>query len=197
MKTMKKLILLAVVLLASAATSYAQLSAIAQITANIQSPSSISSVLDLNFGNIFTPISIVPRDSLGAATGTPSTAVSGSVTIPSKSGPDRFPTNGIQLGTGVGQAAKFVITGTPDTWVLMSLPTFTPITLFSGIDFMNVTLDYSGLGSSSLASGDKVLVPLDGGGSFTFYVGGTLFIAANQAWGSYANDTDLEFVINQ
>lgn len=178
---MKKLIILAVIILGLTATTYAQLNAIAQITANIQSPSSITKVLDLNFGNIFTPL----------------TATGGTVSVAPIEGLNRTAT-GVVLGTGSGQAAKFTITGTPLATVLLSLPTFTPITLFSGIDFMNVTLDYTNLSSNPLlVSGSTVSLTLDAGGTFTFWIGGTLHVSPNQAWGSYSNNTDLEFIINQ
>jgi hypothetical protein len=185
LKTMKKLIILAVVLLGSAATSFAQLTATANITANIQSPTSIIKVLDLNFGNVYTPI----------ASGT-TAAVAGTVYVAPKEGPNRIATQGLMLGTGSGQAAKFTISGTPLTSITMNIPSTDPLTLFSGIDFMNVSVDYSNL-SPSLVAGDIVTIPLSDSGLFTFWIGGTLHVAPNQAWGSYSNTTDLEFIINQ
>lgn len=187
--TMKKLIILAVVLLGSAATSFAQLTATAKITANIQSPTSINKVLDLNFGNIFTPI--------GSTSGTSAVpAVAGSVFVAPKEGPNRIATVGLMLGTGSGQAAKFTISGTPKSTVTMNLPNTGHLTLFSGIDFMNVSLDFTYLSATAVA-GSVASITLADSGLYTFWIGGTLWVAPNQAWGSYTNTTDLEFILNQ
>ena len=188
LKTMKKLIILAVVLLGSAATSFAQLTATAEITANIQSPTSIIKILDLNFGNIYTPVSTT----LGT---TVTAAVAGTVRVLPKEGPNRSATVGLMLGTGSGQAAKFTISGTPLTSVTMNLPSTDPLTLYSGIDFMNVSVDYTNLNNA--AAGDVVTINLGASGLYTFWIGGTLHVAPNQAWGQYSNYTDLEFILNQ
>lgn len=206
---MKKLFLLAFVFVGFTATSYAQLSAIAQITANVQSPTSITKNVNLNFGNIYTPL-----NAYGAATGL-NGGYAGEVTVAPKEGPVTRTTNGPILGVGQGTAAKFTINGDISSQVSITLPTSVPITLFNGIDYMNVSLDFSDLnkyaGNSSNATpsggyvntsgtasaGNSFYVSLDSGGSYVFYVGGTITLTGHQAWGSYSNVTDLEFIINQ
>lgn len=169
---MKKLILLAVVILGFTATSFAQLSATASITANILTLVSIQKVNDLSFGNIYTPSS------------------AGTVVVLAQETPNREASSGLILGTGSGQAAKFTLTGV-DSGIATHLVSFpnTPISLSSGSNTMNVVL-------TALPGTNPRTITIDTSGLATFYIGGTLHINANQPYGNYKNITDFVVTVN-
>lgn len=173
---MKKLIVLAVVILGFTATSFAQLSATASITANILPVISIQKINDLNFGNIYTP------------------SAAGTVEVLAQETPNRkaLPTEMI-LGSGSGEAAKFTLTGVGSGIAnhLVSFPN-TPITLSSGSNTMNVVLTAYTAGGTVPAG----TITIDPSGLATFYIGGTLHINANQPFGSYKNTTDFIVTVN-
>lgn len=167
---MKKLVILAVVLLGFAATSFAQLSATANAYANIQASLSISKTADLNFGNIYSPV----------------VAGGGTVAVAANSAGTRTVASGtVVLGTGSGASAKFTINGLPSTAPHIAL-TSNPITLTSGTNTMTVTLTSSEGGTIALGAG----------GSAVLYIGGVLTLAQNQAVGYYTNNTDLIVTTN-
>jgi hypothetical protein len=165
---MKKLVILAVVLLGFAATSFAQVSATATATANIQTSLSISKSVDLNFGNIYSPVN-----------------GGGTVTLAASSAVTRAASANVVLGTGNGSAAKFQITGLPNTNPHVSW-SLNPITLTSGVNTMSVTLSSSTGGT----------IALDASGNATLYIGGVLTLAQNQAVGYYTNNSDLTITTN-
>jgi hypothetical protein len=166
MKTMKKSILLSIVMLAFTASMYGQVSDIATATATVLAPLSITADVDLNFGSF---------------------AASTAGTVIVDDGGGRTETGGIALiGAGV-TAASFTITGAPTATVAITLPTL-PITLTSGGNNMDIiALD------PSIATPTTVL---PGGGSATLNIGATLDVAAGQPAGVYTNTTDLEVIVN-
>lgn len=163
---MKQLILLAVVILGFTATSFAQLSATASVSATIQTAITITKVNDLNFGNIYTP------------------KIKGNVEIKAQELPNSTPTNVI-LGPGIGQSAKFVISGTPADKITVSLPYDLNLGIFAGTNVMSVDITPLNLTPTTNQ------ITLDASGLATIYVGGTLHVEANQPAGLYTNTTGL------
>lgn len=172
---MKKLILLAVVVLGFAATSFAQpVSATASATATIKAALAITKIVDLNFGSIYIPgyIGTVTIDAVAAGTRT-------------------FNPN-TNSGSGTGAAAKFAIDG-----VFGNNPTvgFPPtLTLTSGANTMVVTLACKNSSAGSIATGGTVT--LDINGKADIYIGGELAMIANQPVGIYKDLTHLTVTVN-
>ena len=160
---MKKLILIAAVVLGFTTTSFAQLSATANASANMVSALNVAKVAnaDMNFGTIYTP---------SAASTLVLTAAASAVLTPS---------TGLQiLSTTGGSAAHFIVTaGAGSPHVNWSAG---PINLTSGSN----TMSLSALTSSTVTQGANVTLV---SGSLDVYIGGTLNIAANQATGTYTN----------
>jgi hypothetical protein len=155
---MKKIYLLALVVLGFSADSFAQTSATATATATIITPIGIANNADLSFGNI----AVNP------------TAAGGSVTLPASINPARTVTGGVTLPTisGTVQAAKFTVTGSGSTAYSISIPA---ISLSNGTNSMALVPNCS----TSLTTGAL------SGGTETFYVGGVLTVGATQAVGAY------------
>src|ERR1035437_6262814 len=160
---MKKLIVIAAVVLGFTTTSFAQLSATANASANMVSALNVAKVAnaDMNFGTIYTP---------SAASTLVLTAAASAVLTPS---------TGLQiLSTTGGSAAHFIVTaGAGSPHVNWSTG---PINLTSGSN----TMSLSALTSSTVTQGANVTLV---SGSLDVYIGGTLNIAANQATGTYTN----------
>jgi hypothetical protein len=160
---MKKLILIAAVVLGFTTTTFAQLSATANASANMVSALNVAKVTnaDMNFGTIYTP---------SAASTLVLTAAASAVLTPS---------TGLQiLSTTGGSAAHFIVTaGAGSPHVNWSAG---PINLTSGSN----TMSLSALTSSTVTQGANVTLV---SGSLDVYIGGTLNIAANQATGTYTN----------
>ncbi|MFA5973635.1 MAG: DUF4402 domain-containing protein [Lentimicrobiaceae bacterium] len=170
MKNITKLFAIALVVLGSAATSFAQVHATANASANIITPIAINKTVDLNFGNISvsnTGGTVILDPSLaGTRTAT------GGVTLPAV--------------TGVFTAAKFVVTGLGTSTYSISLPAAS-ISLSDGASHTMSVGTYTSTPSST-----GVLTA----GTQDIYVGATLTVAGLQAAGLYTNTTDLTVTVN-
>jgi hypothetical protein len=161
---MKKLIVIAAVVLGFTTTSFAQnLNASANASATMVAALNVAKVAnaDMNFGTIYTP---------SAASTLVLTAAASAVLTPS---------TGLQiLSTTGGTAAHFIVTaGAGSPHVNWSAG---PISLSNGSSTMSLTA----LTSSTVTQGANVTLV---SGSLDVYIGGTLNIAANQATGTYTN----------
>ena len=165
---MKKLLVLAFMLFAFSASTFAQATASATGTATIVAPIGITSTVDMNFGNI---------------------AVSGAGTVILAPAGTRTPTGGITLPaiTGTVSAASFDVTGNDGYTYTITLPsTDYTITRVSGTETMTIntfTSDPSGTGTLT-------------GGSETVNVGATLNVNAGQVGGTYTNATGFDVTVN-
>ncbi len=170
LKTMKKITILfsLVALFAiSSLTVNAQVSAVAETSANIVGPISITKSVDMSFGNVAvspTVAGTVVLDPLSTRTQT------GGVTLP--------------VITGTVTAAKFTVSGESGTTYSISLPA--SISLVNGGNTMTVdAFTSTPTPTGSLASGTEDI-----------FVGGTLNVAAAQASGLYTNTSDLVVTVN-
>lgn len=170
MKKLFKLFALAIVLVSFTATTFAQVSATATATATILTPIAITKDVNMNFGNL----------AVNATLGT--VALSAAVT------PVRDPLGGVTLMSGgTVTAAKFTITGLLSATYSISLPlSATTLSLASAPD---MTVD-------SWTSSPTPTGTLDGTGSQTLYVGGTLHVAASQPAGVYLSATPFTVTVN-
>ena len=167
---MKKIYLLALAVIGFSANSLAQVTATATATATIITPISISNTLALQFKNIAVN-GVAGTVSVDAITAV--RAATGGVTLP---------------GGGLGQTANFVVAGSVGTTYSISIPGLDGVTLSNGVaaNDMKMTPSCSiGLGAGSLASGTE-----------TFYVGGTLKVAASQLAGSYTGTFNVAVIYN-
>lgn len=175
---MKKLVILAVVILGFAATSFAQypLTATASATATIKEALTISKIVDLNFGNIFIPLA------------------AGTVTIEATAEGTRD--LGGLTGSGTGAAAKFAIDGTYGT---NPKATFLPgpFLLTCGTYTMSFTPTYQDANGTTIISGVGAGsgITLDAYGKATLYIGGALSVGSGQHAGIYKNLTALSVTI--
>jgi hypothetical protein len=168
MKTMKKSILLVIVMLAFVTSIYAQPnSATATATATVVAPLSINKTGDLNFGSFS-----------AAAAGT--VIIDNAATISATGGV-------VLINGGAGSTvATFTIAGQSGLDITLGLPAL-PITLTSGGNTMDITaLD------SSIPAGTYTLAAA----STTLTVGGTLDVAAAQPAGVYTNAGSLIVTVN-
>ena len=161
---MKKLIVIAAVILGFTTTTFAQnFTAAANASALMVAALNVTKVsgADMNFGTIYTPSA--------ASTLVLTAAASATLT----------PSSGLQIvSTTGGTAAHFTVTsgaGSPHvSW------TAGPLTLTSGSNSMTLNT----LTCSNGAQGAAITLA---SGSADVYIGGTLNIAANQATGTYTN----------
>lgn len=168
MKNMKKLLVLAIVVLGFAANSFAQVSATATATGTIVSPIAITKTQDLNFGNV--AVSAAPGTVVLAPDA--SRSITGGVTLPAVS--------------GTVTAAHFDVTGTPSYTYSITLPS-TATTVTSGTD--NMTVD-------GFTSVPAVTGTLNASGNQTVNVGAVLNVAAGQAAGTYVSGTPFTVTVN-
>lgn len=168
MKT--KIFTLAIAILGFTTASFAQsTSPIANASATLLTPLSITKDADLNFGNLA------------------STNVGGTVTM----GQDgKVTANGVGVKVFDGiptTAAKFTVTGESGKSYTMNAPG--SINLTNGTNpTLTLALDYGTIGATSNA--------LDNNGKSEIFVGGTLTIPANAVAGTYTNTTELKIVVN-
>jgi hypothetical protein len=164
MTTMKKVLLLIILLSGFAATSFAQTLANASASANIITPISITKNLDMSFGNI----AVNP------------TNPGGTVTLPASSPATRTFTGGITLPavTGLVQAAKFTVSGEGTSAYTITIPG--TITITSGTNNMAIVPVSNPSGAGALVGGSQII-----------YVGGTLTVAPAQAVGAYTGNFDV------
>lgn len=167
---MKKLsILLTLVALFSIAslTVEAQVSAVAETSANIVGPISITKSVDMSFGNVAVSPTIAGTVLLTPAS---TRTAGGGVTLP--------------VITGTVTAAKFTVSGESGTTYSITLPA--SISLTNGGNSMTVdNFTSTPTPTGSLATGTEDI-----------FVGGTLNVAAAQASGLYSNVSDLVVTVN-
>jgi hypothetical protein len=168
MKNMKKLLVLAIVVLGFATSSFAQVSATATASGTIVSPIAITKTQDLNFGNV--AVSATPGSVILAPDA--SRSITGGVTLPAVS--------------GTVTAAHFDVTGTPSYTYAITLPS-TSTTVSSGTDNMLV---------DDFTSFPATTGTLDATGVQTVNVGATLNVDASQAPGTYTSAVPFEVTVN-
>ena len=165
---MKKLLVLAIMLFAFTASTFAQVTASATSTATIVAPIGITKTVDMNFGNI---------------------AVSGAGTVVMDPASTRTTTGAITLPaiTGTVAAASFDVTGNDGYTYTITLPTTDyTITRVAGTETMIVNT------FTSNPNGTGTLT----GGTETLNVGATLNISAGQVGGVYTNATGFDVTVN-
>jgi len=165
---MKKLLVLAFMLFAFTASTFAQVTASATSTATIVAPIGITKTVDMNFGNI---------------------AVSGAGTVVMDPASTRTTTGAITLPaiTGTVAAASFDVTGNDGYTYTITLPTTDyTITRVAGTETMIVNT------FASNPNGTGTLT----GGTETLNVGATLNINAGQVGGVYTNATGFDVTVN-
>ena len=169
MKNMKKVLVLAIVVLGFAASSFAQVTATASTTATILTPIAITKTVDMNFGNIAV-----------------SPTIAGTVVLPTSG--VRTLTGGVTLPvvTGTVTAATFNVTGDGTSTYSITLPS-AAITL-NGVPSGTMTVQ----NFVSNPSGTGTLTA----GAQTIKVGATLNVGAAQAAGTYTNAAGLFVTVN-
>jgi hypothetical protein len=168
MKNITKLFAIAIVVIGSASTSFAQVTATASTSATIITPIAITKTVDMNFGNVAVSPTIAGTVVLVPA-GTRSKT--GGVTLP--------------VTAGTVTAAKFNVTGQTGATYSITLPP-ADITLSNGTQTMTVGT----FTSTPVATGTLT------GGTEEISVGATLNVAAGQASGLYTNASDLFVTVN-
>lgn len=171
MKKVIKFFALSIVMLAFAASSFAQVQATAAASAYIVSPITITNPVSMEFGNVAVSPTLpgtVIMDPAGTRTPT------GGVTLPAI--------------TATVRAASFDIGGTPAyTYSIAITPASATISNGGNtmtIDTWTSTPDYATGGT------------LDGTGVQTVTVGGTLHVANAQVSGTYTNATAVTVTVN-
>ena len=164
---MKKVIIIAAVLLGITTTSFAQLFDAASSKATIVADLSVSKQTDLDFGSIY------------------ANAAAGTVIKTATLAGSRTTTGGVHLGSDNGSTASFLISGSNTDQILVTYPSTITLTKSVG-----VTMSYVPAGS--VASGSKITLA---GGTATLWIGGTLAVAASQAAGVYSNAADLKVTV--
>ena len=181
---MKKIILLAVVVLGFTASSFAQnLIANASVTAEIQSQSGSGSgnngagvtwAKDMNFGSV---------NIIGLTSGTGTVTIDPSALSPGTANLTVAPSYSSNVVVGTNsptiQPASFTVTGSPAS---ITITNSVPLT------FGTHTIVVDNIKSN------KTLV-LAASGTKTLYVGGTMNLAVGQAVGGYSNTAGLEVTI--
>lgn len=151
----------------SSLTVNAQVSAVAEASANIVGPISITKSVNMSFGNVAV-----------------SPTVAGTVVLAPAS--TRTQTGGVTLPviTGTVTAAKFTVSGESGTTYSITLPA--SVVLANGGNTMTVnSFTSTPTPTGSLATGTEDI-----------FVGGTLNVAAAQASGLYTNTSDLVVTVN-
>lgn len=172
---MKKLLLLAIVVLGISAVSFGQAptegaftTESGTATATIITPLTVTAGDDLAFGNI-----AVSANDAGTVTITSAGVITsdGGATIPS------IP--------GTQNPASFTITGQANCAISVYLPEDGVVTIGNGTDDMNVN-DFE----------NSAISALDGSGNGSFTVGATLEVGAGQSTGNYTGEFDVIVIYN-
>ena len=168
MKNMKKLLVLAIVVLGFATSSFAQpgANATASASGTIVSPISIVKNVDMNFGNV--AVHAIDAGTVVLGTDGTRTATAG-VTLPAVS--------------GTVAAAEFTVNGTEDYTYVVTLP-IGVITVANGgntMDLSNWTSNQNGILTGSTE---------------TFNVGATLNVNGGQAPGVYTTSSPFTVTVN-
>ena len=163
---MKKLLVLAAIVLGFAANSFAQgASATASASGNIISPITISKSIDLSFGDLAVnalpgTIVLTPAGGRTASGGVSLPAITGSVT-----------------------AAEFTVSGTSGYLYTFSVPVI-PTTVSNGIDNMTIN-NFTSNSTGTLT-----------GGTETVNVGATLNVGGSISTGLYTSTTPFQVTVN-
>ena len=165
---MKSLLVLATLVLAFAANSFAQVTATASTTATIITPIAITKDVDMSFGNIAV-----------------SPTLGGTVVLPTAGA--RTLTGGVTLPvvTGTVSAASFTVTGEGNSTYSITLPS-SAITLTAPSGTMTVENFLSTPSNTGALSG----------GTQEIKVGATLNVGASQPAGAYTNASGLFVTVN-
>lgn len=166
MENMKKLISLAIIMIAFTAATFAQ-SATATATATIVTPIAIARTVDMDFGNV------AVSSTAGTVVLTPAgtRSATGGVTLPATA--------------GTVSAAAFNVTGTPG-YTYTIVITGSPLTVTSGGNTMTVTaFTNSPASPATLVAGNNALT-----------VGATLNVGASQPFGTYVSGTPFTVTVN-
>ncbi|MGD0583882.1 MAG: DUF4402 domain-containing protein [Bacteroidales bacterium] len=168
MKKMIRFFAAITVMLAFAATTFAQVSATATATATIITPITITKTTDMNFGNV------AVNASLGTVVLTPAgtRSATGGVTLPAV--------------TGAVSQGVFTVNGQANATYAITLPG-AATTITSGAN--NMTVD-------TWTSAPTPTGTLSAGGSQTLNVGATLHVAASQAAGTYVSAVPFTVTVN-
>jgi hypothetical protein len=171
MKQMVKFFVIAIVMIAFSATTFAQATASATATATVVTPITITKDVDMNFGNLYV---------------NPITA--GTLVLSPAGG--RGVTGGVGLPAAAGTvtAASFTITGTTDASFAITLP--------AGV----TTITHTTLPLNTMTVGTWTSAPAGTGtitgGSVAITVGATLNVAAGQVTGTYISGTPFDVTVN-
>jgi len=173
-------LLIAAGLAVSATGAFAQSSATAtaNATATVIRPITLASSADLAFGNVV-PSAALGTLTVAAASGTPTQTPAGGVTQP-----------GTQKGTIT--AAKFDVAGEGGFTYTITLPAGAATISDPGTDTMTVDT----WTSSIVVTAGLLSNAIGAAGTQTFYVGGTLHVAANQAPANYTGTFSVTVAYN-
>ena len=167
MKNITKLFAIAIAVIGFASTSFAQVTATAETSANIIGPISIMKNTNMSFGNVAVSPTVAGTVVLDVASARTKT---GGVTLP--------------VITGTVAAAKFTVSGQSGTTYSITLPA--SVVLTNGGNSMTV----DGFTSTPTATGSLAT------GTQELFVGATLNVAAGQISGLYTNTSDLVVSVN-
>jgi hypothetical protein len=165
---MKTTLITALIVLASAASTFAQVTATASTSATIITPIAITKDVDLNFGNVAV-----------------SPTLGGTVVLPTSGA--RTKTGGVTLPvvTGTVTPASFTVTGEGNSTYSITLPS-SAITLTSASGSMTVENFISNPSNTGTLSN----------GTQEIKVGATLNVGAAQPAGTYTNESGLFVTVN-
>ena len=160
--------ILAILVVGISMSTFAQVSATANVTATLVTPIEISKEIDMNFGNV------AVSSSAGTVVLTPSgsRSLTGGVTLP--------------MVAGTVTAAVFYISGTPDYAYSITLPS-ADLTLSNGTDNMSVNVFASNPASTGILSAS---------GLQELNVGATLNVGASQPNGVYTSVNPFDVTVN-
>ncbi len=168
MKNMKSLLVLTIIALGFASSSFAQVTATASTTATIIGPIAITKDVDMSFGNVAV-----------------SPTLGGTVVLPTAGA--RTLTGGVTLPviTGTVTPASFTVTGEGTSTYSITLPS-SAITLTGPSGTMSVDNFVSTpSGTGTLTAGTQIVK-----------VGATLNVGSAQAAGTYTNASGLFVTVN-
>jgi hypothetical protein len=180
MKNTFKLLAIAILLCGLALPTIAQVTLNSSATAVIVQTMTLAKNQDLHFGNLAV------------------TTVGGTCVLDPEAGvPTRTPSGGVTLPAFIGTplAAEFLVTGVSSMYYTISIPqNVLTITRITGTETMTVdtyTTDQTVVTASTWFGQLDAL-----NGESTFYVGGTVHVAANQVAGTYTNAGGFPVTVN-
>lgn len=181
MKTILKFIAIAIVLLGIETSSFAQLTLNSTATATIVQTIGFTKLYDLDFGNLAV------------------TTIAGTCILAPMAGnnPTRTITGGVTLPAFIGtpRAAGFTVTGVPGEWFTITINQVDlTITRVTGTETMIVNTYTTDQNQTAPNMWNQQLDALNG--DATFYVGGTVHVAASQMAGVYTNATGFPVTVN-